>query len=184
MSPSAEDRSADSLSERELFGAIYRRMRVLAGAAAPDLDDLVQIAAEQVFKSLGSYDGRSDLATWVYSICYRVLLHHRNWYRRWQLRFRAWSDADEHVPSSAPSVSAQLEAAEQAHELRQAIARMSDKYRVVVMLHDIEELSVRQIAAIVGANELTVRSRLRDGRQQLGRLLRPDLALEPRREPA
>jgi len=32
---------------------------------------------------------------------------------------------------------------------------------------DIEELSMPEIAAILGSNELTVRSRLRDGRKRL-----------------
>ena len=42
----------------------------------------------------------------------------------------------------------------------------------MVILHDIEERSIPEIARIVGAGELTVRSRLRDGRKQLAKLLR------------
>ena len=48
-------------TERELFAMVYRRMTALAGPGAPDLDDLVQMAAEQVFQSLASFDGRSEL---------------------------------------------------------------------------------------------------------------------------
>jgi DNA-directed RNA polymerase specialized sigma24 family protein len=49
---------------------------------------------------------------------------------------------------------------------------VSEKYRAVVILHDIEERSIAEIAEIVGAGELTVRSRLRDGRKQLAKLIR------------
>ena len=56
---------------------------------------------------------------------------------------------------------------------------MSDKYRAVIVLHDIEELAIRDIARIVDAGELTVRSRLRDGRKQLQKLLQETSARAP-----
>lgn len=148
-------------------------MRALAGRSAPDLDDLVQVAAEQVFRSVGSFDGRSDVSTWIYSICYRVLLRHRSWYRRWRARF-VLAERDLDLASDEPLPTALLEARERALHLQLALAQLSDKYRAVVVLHDIEELDVRQVASIVGAGELTVRSRLRDGRKQLHRLLRAE----------
>jgi RNA polymerase sigma-70 factor (ECF subfamily) len=149
---------------------VYRRMTALAGPGAPDLDDLVQIAAAQVFQSLASFDGRSELLTWVYTICYRVLLRQRRWYRRWQARFTQ-QPHELAVASDEPSAAATLEARERLAELQRALAQMSDKYRAAVVLCDLEELPVREVARIVGANELTVRSRLRDGRKQLQRLL-------------
>lgn len=149
---------------------VYRRMTALAGPGAPDLDDLVQIAAEQVFQSLTSFDGRSELLTWVYTICYRVLLRQRRWYRRWQARFTL-QHQDLVVASDEPSAAATLEARQDVERLQRALARLSDKYRAAVVLCDLEELPVREVARIVGANELTVRSRLRDGRKQLQRLL-------------
>ena len=149
---------------------VYRRMTALAGPGAPDLDDLVQIAAEQVFQNLTSFDGRSEILTWVYTICYRVLLRQRRWYRRWQARFTL-QHPELVVASDEPSAAATLEARERVAELQGALARLSDKYRAAVVLCDLEELPVREVARIVGANELTVRSRLRDGRKQLHRLL-------------
>jgi RNA polymerase sigma-70 factor (ECF subfamily) len=149
---------------------VYRRMTALAGPGAPDLDDLVQIAAEQVFQSLTSFDGRSELLTWVYTICYRVLLRQRRWYRRWQARFTL-QHQDLVVASDEPSAAATLEARQDVERLQRALARLSDKYRAAIVLCDLEELPVREVARIVGANELTVRSRLRDGRKQLQRLL-------------
>lgn len=170
--------SSPALSERQLFEAVHRRMRALAGSAAPDLDDLVQLAAEQVFRSLPGFDGRSELLTWVYAVCYRVLLTQRRWYRRWRRRFTLQQE-DDQLPSQEPMPSAALEARERAQSLQAALAKMSDKYRVVVVLHDLEELTIKDIVQIVGAQELTVRSRLRDGRRQLLRLLQADPELAP-----
>ena len=159
------------LSERQLFAIVYRRMSALAGRGAPDLDDLVQTAAEQVFRNLGGFDGRSNLLTWVYTICYRVLVRHRRWYRQWQARFLLPESEDWAGATSEASPAAQLEARESVAELQRALSRMSDKYRTVVVLCDLEELTVADVAQIVGSGELTVRSRLRDGRKQLGKLL-------------
>lgn len=164
------------LSERELFEAVYRRMRALAGSNAADLDDLTQLAAEQVFARLPSFEGRSELLTWVYAVCYRVLLKQRRWYRRWSLRFRLEQE-DDPVLSDDSLPSADVERRERARCLQAGLARLSERQRAVVVLHDLEELSVAEIALIVDSNELTVRSRLRDGRRQLRAWLSSDGAL-------
>lgn len=145
-------------------------MRSLAGAAAPDLDDLIQVAAEQVFGSLDRFDGRCAPSTWVYSICYRVLLTQHRWYRRFRVRFTPLEPSDD-FSAEGPSAPELLEARARSQMLHRVLGRMTDKYRAVVVLHDLEELEIGEIAAIVGANELTVRSRLRDGRKQLTRLM-------------
>lgn len=158
------------LTERQLYEAVHVRMRALAGPAARDLDDLCQVAAEQAFRSLERFDGRCEIGTWVYSVCYRVLLMQRRWYRRFTLRFTPL-EPELDVPDELPTPPELLEARARSRKLQRALARMTDKYRAVVVLHDLEELEISEIARIVSANELTVRSRLRDGRKQLGRLL-------------
>jgi RNA polymerase sigma-70 factor, ECF subfamily len=165
------DQRVNTATERELFEMVYRSMRSLAGPHAPDLDDLVQCAAEQVMKSLSAFDQRSELRTWVYAVSYRVLLRQRRWYRRWAARFSLGVEQHE-AESEAPLPTELLEAREQARQLRELLEALSEKYRAVVILHDIEERSIAEIAGIVGSGELTVRSRLRDGRKQLTKLLR------------
>lgn len=153
-------------------------MRSLAGPSASDLDDLVQLAAEQVLRSLDRFDGRSELGTWLYGVCYRVLLNQRRWFRRWSIRF-AQVELNEDTVDLAPTPPELLEARRRARQLHRGLARMSEKYRAVVVLHELEELSVREIATIVSCNELTVRSRLRDGRKQLLRLLLAEADEQP-----
>ena len=172
------------MSERELFEALYRRMAALAGRGAPDLDDLVQLAAEQVIKCREKFEGRSELSTWIYGVCYRVLLKQRRWYRRWSVRFRLEQEGDP-MPSDDTMPSATLERRERAQRLQAALDRLSERHRTVVVLHDVEELSIAEIAGIVGSNELTVRSRLRDGRKRLRAFLSADqeVPLKPRVSP-
>lgn len=162
-----------TLTERELFDAVHRRMRALAGFHANDVDDLAQLAAEQVFRKLPTFQGQSQLMTWVYGVCYRVLLKERRWYRRWSARFLL-VQPDPNLVGDEPSPGCSLEARESLQALHAALAAMTEKYRAVVVLHDLEGLSVAEVAMIVRCSELTARSRLRDGRKQLRKLLEAD----------
>jgi RNA polymerase sigma-70 factor, ECF subfamily len=150
-------------------------MHALAGRSR-DLDDLVQIAAEQVFRSLSSFEGRSAPSTWTYRICYHTLLKRRRFYERWLRRFVPTEDvgSERLQVETAPDGAELLEGRERIRRLRAALDRVSPKRRAVVILHDLEELEIPEIAAIVGARELTVRSRLRDGRKQLASELHGD----------
>jgi RNA polymerase sigma-70 factor (ECF subfamily) len=166
------------LTDRQLYEAVHTRMRSLAGPGAGDVDDLIQIAAEQAFRSLERFDGRCELNTWLYAVCYRVLLMQRRWYRRWRLRF-TYLEPDDDAPDEVATPPELLEARSRSRQLHRALAKMSDKYRAVVVLHDLRELSVSEVASIVNASELTVRSRLRDGRKQLAKLLKADTTRQP-----
>jgi len=163
--------------DQELFALVYRSMRALVSPRDNDFDDLVQAAATDVWRTLERFEGKSELSTWVYGVCYRVLLNHRRFWRRFRLRFEIGLTTE---PSrGVPQPFDLLDERERAQRLRGLLGRLSDKYRAVVVLHDLEGFSVAEIAGIVGANELTVRSRLRDGRRQLRRLVErePDLTL-------
>jgi RNA polymerase sigma-70 factor (ECF subfamily) len=160
--------------EAGLFEDICRQMHLLAGRSA-ELDDLVQSAAEQALRSLASFEGRAARSTWTFRICYHTLLKHQRWYRRWLRRFSlSGDDAAEAVASADPMTSDLLEQRNRSVRLRRALDSVSPKRRAVVLLHDIEELSIDEIASIVGANTGTVRSRLRDGRKMLARALARD----------
>jgi RNA polymerase sigma-70 factor (ECF subfamily) len=167
-----EDRANDVALSREVFELVYRQMRSLA-AARSDFDDLVQIAAEQVVRGRSSFAGRSKLSTWTYRICYVTVLKHERWYRRWLRRFTLTDSGELESYERAADDSA-IEQLERIARLRRAVARLSPKRRTVIVLHDLEGHSVEEIAGIVAVKPLTVRSRLRDGRRDLARLLSAD----------
>ncbi len=173
--PSASTPPWAHVTERDLFGLVYRSMRTLVSARDGDFEDLVQAAATEVWRAKESFQGRSELSSWVYGVCYRVLLNHRRFWRRFRLRFDIGIAAE--PASDAPHSFELLDERQRAERLRELLGRLTDKHRAVVVLHDLEGFDVDDIAGIVGANTLTVRSRLRDGRRRLRRLLmlRPEL---------
>jgi RNA polymerase sigma-70 factor, ECF subfamily len=160
--------------ESRIFSLVYRQMHALYGRWQSDYDDLAQAAAEQALRALPSFRREADLSTWTYQICYRAVLHHRRWYRRWLRRFTL--DAPGTLPEAIESENAEsrLEQRERLARLASALDALSEKRRAVIVLRDIEGLGIPAIAEIVGASEATVRSRLRDGRRMLAESLRAD----------
>lgn len=172
-----EDARASASSD-ELLALLYRQMRALAGPRQ-DLDDLVQAAAERAVKALERFEGRAALATFTYGIVYRTFIDQQRWYRRFQRRFAldAREPADElSFPRNSESDFRELE---RARRLYVALDALPHEKRAALILHDLEGLDVSEVAAISGANELTVRSRLRDAHKKLAELLRQDPLFDP-----
>jgi RNA polymerase sigma-70 factor (ECF subfamily) len=166
------DRPADATAE-DVFSLVYRQMRKLAGHR--DFEELVQAAAEQAIRGLPAFRGKSRLSTWTFRICYLTVRKHDRWYRRWLRRFVLTGDGETpEVAAGAPDAEAVLTRAERLSRLRFAMDRLSAKRRAVVVLHDIEGLSVEETAEVVEVAAVVVRSRLRDGRKALVRMLMDD----------
>jgi RNA polymerase sigma-70 factor (ECF subfamily) len=130
------------------------------------------MAAERALRSLPRFEGRSALSTGTYGIAYRTVLDHDRWFRRWARRMTL-SDTIEEKPSDWDGERATIELT-RARRLHVALGRLPAAKRAVLVLHDLEGMELKEVAKVVGANERTVRSRLRDGRKKLAELLSED----------
>lgn len=174
---SLEDTLARGSSD-ELLALLYRQMRALAGPRQ-DLDDLVQAAAERALKALVRFEGRSSLATFTYGIVYRTLIDQQRWYRRFQRRFSLDSREEPEELAFPRSSETDLRELERARRLYAALDELPNEKRATLILHDLEGLDVANVAVISGANERTVRSRLRDAHKKLAEILRKDPLFDP-----
>jgi len=165
-------------SPDELLALLYRQMRSLAGPRQ-DLDDLVQAAAERALKALERFEGRSSLATFTYGIVYRTLVDHQRWYRRFQRRFALDAREEGEEPTFPRSSETDLRELARARRLYAALDTLPHEKRATLILHDLEDLDVAEVATISGTNALTVRSRLRDARKKLAEILRQDPLFDP-----
>ncbi len=159
-------------TSEELFALVYAQVRKLAGTR--DVEEIAQQAAEHVIRGLPKFEGRSELSTWTYRICYLTIRKHDRWYRRWLRRFTLTRDGELPERPAEGGSDEGLEKSERRVRLELALEQLSPKRRAVIVLHDMEGLSVVQIAGIVGAEVVAVRSRLRDARTQLGAILADD----------
>ena len=164
---------ADAIPWPELVVLVRKSMRSIAGPSA-DLEDLTQSALEHVLRSVGRFEGRAELSTFVYRICVRVALNHWRWWKRWMRRFELGIDSAGDAADPAQEVREATMERARARRLHELLERIPPMRRIVLTLIDFEELPASHVADIVGCPEATVRSRLRQGRIELEALILRD----------
>ena len=114
---------------------------------------------------LGRFRGDSQLTTWLFGICLRVVAAHRRraWFRR-ETPTADLPDA-EAMPASGRPDAALAEREAQA-ALRRVLDAMDLEKRAVLVMFDVDELPGEEIAAILGVPIGTVWSRLSAARKQ------------------
>jgi RNA polymerase sigma-70 factor (ECF subfamily) len=161
---------------RQVAGNLYR---VLGDRS--DLDDLVQEVFVIAFRGLERFRGEARLSTWLYRICVNVALGRIRTRKR---RPAAIGLADLDSASADPSLTERPETPAQSLQRRQdqervyrALEVLAPKKRIVLYLHEIEGLDLKEIAYLVDSNPVTVRTRLFYARKEFYRVLageRPD----------
>lgn len=154
----------DALAEfyRTYRNDVARNLYRVLGPHQGDVDDVVQEVFIEVFRSIARFRGESRISTWLYRVCVNVALQRLRKRRRLA---EVPSDEgpelrDEHTPQRS------VETAERMRALYQILDQLSPKKRVVFILHEIEGREPKEIAGIVGAPVLTVRTRLHYARKE------------------
>ena len=157
-----------------LYGAALRLTR-----SAADADDLVQDAFLKAYRFYDRFEPGTNLRAWLLRILTNTFI---NKYRR-NTRERKVLDGDDAEPvgdgvMSRAAMRALTEPEDAAmrslvsQEIQKALDELSDEHRLMIVLADIEELSYKEIADIVGCPIGTVMSRLHRARKHMqGRLV-------------
>jgi RNA polymerase sigma-70 factor, ECF subfamily len=138
-----------------------------------DAADLTQEAFVKAFRSIGRFKGKSSFFTWLYRIGVNVTLSHLQKNR--SRRFFSLDNLSEEVnQETAFEVLASRSKADRGtllnelqEKLNEALQKLSNKHRAIVVLFEIEGHSHKQISEIMKCSEGTVRSRLHYAKQQL-----------------
>ncbi len=155
---------------RQIAGNLYR---VLGDRT--DLDDLVQEVFVIAFRGLERFRGDARLSTWLYRICVNVALGRIRTRRR---RPMAHGVDDLDVAGADPSLVERPEQPDRSMERRQeqervyaALEQLAPKKRLVLYLHEIEGLDLKEIAYLVDSNAVTVRTRLFYARREFYKII-------------
>jgi RNA polymerase sigma factor (sigma-70 family) len=138
-----------------------------------DANDLAQDAFIKAFSALKSFKGGSTFYTWLYRIAVNktinFLKQRKNKYHLSlnDLDFNAENDPDLVALISHKTPQRDAGLSELQKKLNEALLKLSEPHRMVVVLHDVQGQSHDEIAEIMGCNIGTVRSRLFYARQQL-----------------
>lgn len=144
-------------------------------------EDVVQNAFASVFKNLDNFEGRSSIKTWMH----RITVNESLMVLRSQRRSTA-DDVDHLMPvfdenrcrieddrGEPETPLAHMERAQTRALVSECIGQLPDKYRIVLVLRDIEELSTSQVAEMLDLSEANVKIRLHRARAALKKLLEP-----------
>jgi RNA polymerase sigma factor (sigma-70 family) len=143
-----------------------------------DAADLTQETFIKAYNALPGFKGDSGFFTWIYRIAVNRTLNflkqRRNRTHHLSLNdidFNAENDPDLVALSSEKTPQRDLNLTELQEKLNNALLKLSESHRMVVVLHDIQGIPHEEIARIMDCNTGTVRSRLFYARQQLQGLL-------------
>jgi RNA polymerase sigma factor (sigma-70 family) len=138
-----------------------------------DANDLAQESFIKAFQALKSFKGGSSFYTWLYRIAVNKTINFLK--QRRNKHHLSLNDIDfnaEHDPDLVALISEKTPLrdaglSELQKKLNEALLKLSEPHRMVVVLHDVQGVSHDEIAEIVGCNVGTVRSRLFYARQEL-----------------
>lgn len=153
----------------------YRFSRVICGAGAADAEDAMQEALMNVYRRAGDIREPKAFRAWLYRTVKNACLIGRR--KRVQEPGRLLSleelmpGDDLRLPSGGRSPEQLALDGRTRVRLRRAMASLPPSFRVVVFLRDVEGLSTREVAQVVGISEDNVKTRLHRARLQLRKSL-------------
>ncbi len=131
-----------------------------------DAEDIIQETFIKVFHGIRNFEGRSSLATWIYRIAVNEALMATRRRKGNLVSIDAEIDMGEGETNPVeiedwccrPEV--ETMDAELRREMDKAVAGLPEKLRIVFQLRDMEDLSIRETAQVLGLTDSAVKTRL------------------------
>jgi RNA polymerase sigma-70 factor (ECF subfamily) len=159
----------------DIYALLYRLMD------DPDeAGDLTQETFLAALKAIKTFRGEADLKTWLFRI---AVNQSRNRFRWWKRRKRdktvsldapigdSETTLSDSISDNAANPEEEVLRLEREQQLSDALNGLSDTFREVIVMCDIEGLSYEEISQTLGVNLGTVKSRIARGREELRKRL-------------
>lgn len=168
------DRAAFAELFRRCRGDVARLVFRMLGPTA-DAEDVVQEVFLQVHRSLGEFRGQAKFSTWLHRVTVNVVLMARRAAKSRPVF--AGEPTEDHEPAKELLPDEDMARRRRIDAFRRLLDRLPEKKRTVFILHELEGRSPTEIAEIVEAPVLTVRTRLFYARRELDEMMRDDPTL-------
>ncbi len=150
-----------------IYAFLYRMTRDVALA-----EDMTQETFATAWRSLGKFEGRASLATWMHTIALNVC---REYMRREHPHTVEIDEETLVSPDPTPELIERLGAEEMNQKVQQAVDALPLIYREVVVLRCTQGLKYREVADILGLPMGTVKTRLFVAFEKLRTALREEI---------
>jgi RNA polymerase sigma-70 factor (ECF subfamily) len=132
------------------------RWAAWSGGPNVDVEDVVQEVFLTAHRLLPEFRGDAQVTTWLYRITENVVRH-----RRRKERMRRWlggsaGDVAGQLTSNRPTPIEEVERRQATELVYRALDRMSDRYRSLIVMFELEGLSGEEIAERTGARPAKV----------------------------
>lgn len=159
---------------RKYQDRLYSTLVYVTGSTH-EAEEVAQDAMLQAYSKLATFRGNSSFYTWVYRIAFNACVSRRR-KRRPRLSLSQMQDAAGLDPiDGGESPQAVLERAERADQIQTALSKLSDEYRTILILREMEDCDYDAIAEMLSIPIGTVRSRLHRARAAMRDLLRQEV---------
>jgi len=146
-----------------------------------EAQEVMQDALITIWQKIDSFEGRSAFPTWLHRVTANAALMKLRKNKRFSQHVSLESDGPDRDlpviqladPSEGPD--AAMLRGELGTRVRTAIEALPEPYRTTVLLADVDELSMEEIAQATGVTVAAVKSRLHRGRLALRKVLAPYL---------
>lgn len=173
--------AGDEIACRQLIDAHQQMVYALGFQLLGSHDEVLDLSQEvflRVFRTVGRFQGRAALRTWIYRIVVNGARNRRRWCQRHRVDSVVQLDAhvEEHGEPAAPAGSASPELAldrkERGDRVWRALARLPLEQRSAIVLKELHGLRYAEVAYSLGVTKSAVKSRLARAREALRQELR------------
>jgi RNA polymerase sigma-70 factor (ECF subfamily) len=160
---SAGDRSAQQTLFRQLRSRVHATLYRVLGSNE-HMEDLLQEAFIEIFRSLPHYRGESLLQTWADRVAARVAFHYLRRKTSRREKERTWEPVQLHVVGSPEEHAQHREGIKRLYGL---LRRMKPEDHVALALFMVDGRSLEEVATVLGASVIAAKNRVSRARRKL-----------------
>jgi RNA polymerase sigma-70 factor (ECF subfamily) len=170
-------KQGDERAWSELVEATHRDVYALCYRILGNPDDAAEATQEtflKVWRNLKGFRGEAMFTTWLYRVATNTAITRQ---RSRSRKLRHETGGDDEALSSIPgpgSVEDAAGARVEVRELERALQDLPEVYRGAVVLRDVYEMSIEEIAATLKISETAAKVRVHRGRKKLKEMLYPE----------
>ena len=135
-------------------------------------EDLTQEAMFRACRSISGLKDHNRLSPWLYRIASNICRDHFRKIKKTREKVQSSDSVDDLRDENAPRLDKVLECAEMGECVQQYFDELSDSYRAVILLHDVEGMTNQEIADLLNISLDAAKIRLHRARKRLRKILK------------